>query len=353
MKKLIITLVVLIGSAALIAMVLTNNKKENEAKIEIINQGDGKAAVKVTSVSLQDMDLSYSVNGNFAPIRELEMKSENPGIVVSISVNEGDYIREGQVLVVVDDKYLSLQQESAEEAYQKLLTDKERYESSFETGGVTRAQLDEIELQLRNAKIRLEEAKRRRGDANIKAPISGIINKKHIEKGAYLGPGSPLFDIVDVSSLKLKVSVDENHVVQFKKGDPVDIRVPVFPGKTFSGRISFIAPKADQSLNFPVEIRVNNDKESRVKAGMYATAIFSADEIKNALFVPRSAFVGSVQNQEVYVLQPDQTVSLRNVIPGMIVGERVEILDGLEEGEQIVVTGQINLYDGAAVEVLQ
>src|SRR5690625_7894648 len=82
MKKLIISLVVLIGSAALIAMVLTNNKKENEAKIEIINQGDGKAAVKVTSVSLQDMDLSYSVNGNFAPIRELEMKSENPGIEI-------------------------------------------------------------------------------------------------------------------------------------------------------------------------------------------------------------------------------------------------------------------------------
>src|SRR5690625_335256 len=107
MKKMIITLVVMIGSAALIAMVLTNNKKENEAKIEIINQGDGKAAVKVTSVSLQDMDLSYSVNGNFAPIRELEMKSENPGIVVSISVNEGDYIREGQVLVVRSEEHTS------------------------------------------------------------------------------------------------------------------------------------------------------------------------------------------------------------------------------------------------------
>src|SRR5690625_2603757 len=86
---------------------------------------------------------------------------------------------------------------------------------------------------------------------------------------------------------------------------------------------------------------------------MYATAIFSADEIKNALFVPRSAFVGSVQNQEVYVLREDQTVSLRNVIPGMIVGDRVEILEGLEEGEQIVVSGQINLYGGVAEEVFQ
>src|SRR5690625_4464407 len=105
MKKLIITLVVLIGSAALIAMVLTNNKKENEAKIEIINQGDGKAAVKVTSVSLQDMELSYSVHRNFAPIRGTGMKSENPGTRGRISVNEGGYIREGQVLVVVDDKY--------------------------------------------------------------------------------------------------------------------------------------------------------------------------------------------------------------------------------------------------------
>lgn len=351
MKKLLIYAVVIIGAGVLAAMVLMNNKKENEAKIEVVNQSGGAAPVKVAGVTRQDMDLTYSTNGNFTPFRELLLKAENAGIVSKILVDEGDQVRQGQILAVLDDKFLSLDQQAAEDAYNKLLVDNARYEGSFKTDGVTKAQLDDIALQLRNAENRLKEAKRRSVDANIKAPISGIISKKYIETGAYLGAGTELFDIVDVSTLKLRVAIDEAHVVQIKKGDKVNIRVPIFPDKSFMGVIAFIGPKADEALNFPVDIRVTNTPGSSVKAGMYATAVFSNQQIKNTLFIPRNAFTGSVSNGEVYVLQNGNTVALRKVVPGIITGDEVEILDGLAEGEKVVVTGQINLSDGAAVEV--
>lgn len=353
MKKWIITILILLGAAVLIGTILSANKKANEAKIETVSQSGGAAAIKTAEVSKQDMEMTYAVNGKLAPNRELELKAENTGVITALRVKEGDHVQKGQVLAVIDDKFLSLDLETAEDNYQKLLTDKARYESSFKTGGVTQAELDEINLQLSNAKNRLKETQRRRNDANIKAPISGIINKRHVEVGTYLAPGSPLFDIVEVASLKLKVSVDEHRVAQLRMGDSVTIKMSVFPDESFFGVVTFVAPKADETMSFPVEIQMENDDKAQVKAGMYATAVFDSQKIKNVLLIPRTAFVGSVNNREVYVLEQDTTVSLRTVVPGRISGNKVEVIEGLEEGDQVVTTGQINLTDGAKVAVQQ
>ncbi len=351
MKKIIIPVVLIITSGLLIGMVLSGNKKKNEQKIEIVNQGSSAAPVKVTTVARQNINLNFSANGNFVPNQDLKLLSDISGRVLSIRVQEGDRVQKGQVLATLDEKYLSLDLETAGDTYNKLKTDKERYESSFKTGGVTQAQLDDIDLQLRNAAIRLEQARRKIGDAHIKAPISGIINKKHIEVGSYLSAGNALFDIVDVSNLKLNVAANEKQMVQLKKGDKVAIQVPAFPDQTFSGAVSFIAPKADASLNFPVEIKVDNDGAQLIKAGMFATAVFQYGNEATAIIVPRSAFVGSVNNKQVYVLSGDNTARLRTVTPGNIFGESVEVISGLEEGERVIIAGQINLTDGAAVAI--
>src|SRR5690606_42039855 len=107
----------------------------------------------------------------------------------------------------------------AESSYQKLKTDMERYQSSYETGGVTRAQLDEISHNLRLAETQVKQARRRVQDAFISSPISGIVNKRHIEMGAFVSTGTPLFDIVEVSKLKLEATANESQVVNIRKGD--------------------------------------------------------------------------------------------------------------------------------------
>ncbi len=353
MKKIIITLVVLAAAGAGIAKVLSDNKAENQARIDVVSKASGIVPVKVFNVQKESVRLDFLANGNFVPNQDLQFMAETGGRITAILVKEGSRVQKGQTLAKIEDKYLTLEVQTARDSYEKLKSDKARFENSLKTGGVTQSQVDDISLQLRNAENRLEQAEKRLTDAVITAPISGVINKKHIELGAYVSPGTALFDIVDVSSLKLLVTVDEKRVVLLQTGNKVDITVPVFPDKSFTGTISFIAAKADNSLNFPVEIKVNNVKGDIVKAGMYANAVFRFKEEAPILSVPRNAFVGSVNTQQVYVLKDNNTVSLRKVTPGAVFGDTVEILDGLEEGEKVVISGQINLSDGSEVEVVQ
>src|SRR5690606_12573478 len=141
-------------------------------------------------------------NGNFVPKQDLSLLAESGGRVTQLLVNEGSNVSKGQTLVKIDPEYVALDLQNAESAYQKLKTDMARYESAFETGGVTRAQLDEVAFNLESAENRVRQARRRLQDAFIKSPISGTINKRHVELGSFVSPGTPLFDIVDVSTLK-------------------------------------------------------------------------------------------------------------------------------------------------------
>ncbi|WP_262246937.1 efflux RND transporter periplasmic adaptor subunit [Parapedobacter soli] len=349
MKRIIITIIVVIGLLGLIGWVLTNNKKENEAKTAVVAETGGAVVVKVATVSRQPIVLDFSANGNFAANQDLKLLSEVSGRITRILVDEGSRVRAGQVLALVDPEILTLDKQAAEDALQKLKTDHERYKSSFETGGVTRAQLDEIELQLRNAEVRLQQANRRVADAAVKSPINGIINRRSIEVGAYLSPGTELFEIVDLSQLKLQVTANESQVVHLKVGDKVTVTSTVFPAEEFNGKVRFIAAKADNALNYPVEIVIDNNHSSELRAGMYGTANFKFPQAAPAILVPRGAFIGGVNSNQVYVMDADSTAAVRDVVAGRIFGEQVEIIKGLEEGETVITSGQINLVDGAKV----
>ncbi|MEH6305114.1 efflux RND transporter periplasmic adaptor subunit [Olivibacter sp. CPCC 100613] len=350
MKRIIFTLLIVLGALAIIAWILNNNKKENQAKTDIVAKGTGAVVVRTTTASKSAINLDFAANGNFAAWQDLSLLAENSGRVTRILVDEGSPVSRGQILARIDDEYLNLDLEAAEDALSKLKTDQQRYESSFETGGVTKAQLDEINLNVRNAENKVQQAKRRLADAYIKAPISGIVNKRKIEVGTYVSPGTQLFDIVDVSRLKLLVNANESQVVNVKAGDQVSITTTVFPDKKFNGRISFIAPKADNTLNYPIEIQVENSSSQLLKAGMYATAIFDLPEQQPTIVIPRGAFVGSVSSNEIFVLQNGNMARLRKVTAGRILGEQVEIIDGLKEGETVITSGQINLVDGTEVK---
>ncbi|WP_443936593.1 efflux RND transporter periplasmic adaptor subunit [Pedobacter sp. MW01-1-1] len=353
MKRILIIIVVLVVAFGGIYMVLKNNKKKNEEKTAFIAQGSGAISVRTASVEKKVLDLDFVANGNFAPKQELNFLSENPGRVSAIYVDEGAHVSKGQVIARIDAEIINTDKETAQANYANALKDEARYKSSYETGGITQQQYDQAKLNTQNAKLRLQAAQRRVADANIKSPINGIINKRYIEVGAFVnGQGTQMFEIVDVSSLKLKVNVNESQVASIKLGDKIEIKSSVFPDKKFSGKITFIAAKADASLNFPIEIEVANG-EGVLKAGMYGTAVFTFPKLAPTILVPRTAFAGSVSSNQVYVLKGDSTSSLRNVVTGRILGDNVEVLSGLNEGETVITSGQINLEDGTKVSIVK
>ncbi|NRF39358.1 efflux RND transporter periplasmic adaptor subunit [Pedobacter foliorum] len=355
MKRVIIIIVAIVVALGAIAYVLSNNKKKNEAKTAFIAEGGGAVAVRIATVEKKVVDLDFVANGNFVPKQELILKSENAGRISKIFVDEGDRVSTGQVLARVDAEIINTDKETAEANYQNALRDEARYQSSFQTGGVTQQQLDQAKLTTQNAKLRLQASQRKVSDANIKSPINGIINKKLIEVGAFVNTqGTDLFEIVDVSKLKLRVNVNESQVANLKLGDKIDIKSSVFPTEKFNGKVTFIAAKADPTLNFPVDIEVDNNTAKSLKAGMYGTAVFNFPKQAPSILIPRTAFVGSVSSNQIFILdKANNTSKIRKVVAGRILGDSVEILEGLNEGETVITSGQINLTDGTPVSIVK
>jgi RND family efflux transporter MFP subunit len=348
--RVISTIAILAVVVVLIGWVLNNNKKKNEAKTAVVAQtSSGEVAVRVSPVQKEAIELDFSANGNFAPAQQMNFASENSGRVTRVLVDEGSYVRRGQTLAIIKADVLSIDLETAQASYQNAARDKQRYENAFKTGGVTQQQLDQAKLAMENAQARVAQARIRVGDANIRSSINGVVNKRYIEPGAVVSPGTQLFELVDVSKLKLNITVNETQVANLKAGDKVTVKASVFPDKNYGGTVTFIAPKADNSLNFPIEIEIASNPGNQLKAGMYGTAVFSFGNTAPVIVIPRTAFVGSVSTNQVFVVENGNTARLRKVIAGRVLGDKVEVLQGLNEGETIITSGQINLSDGSKI----
>jgi membrane fusion protein (multidrug efflux system) len=209
MKKSILTIVLIVATLGIIAYVLTNNKKENEAKTAIVAEKNASVSVRVDTVRTEGVSLDFSSNGNFEPVQELKFSAEKSGKITKILVKEGDYVSVGQTLAIVRSDVINVNAQNANAVYQNAVADYTRFENAYKTGGVTKQQADQAKLAMINAKSQLTQANINVGDTRIKAPISGFINKKYIEVGSIISatPATELFDIVNVSKLKLKVSV--------------------------------------------------------------------------------------------------------------------------------------------------
>lgn len=348
----IITILVIGGLIAGIGWVLTNNKKKNETKTAVVAQNSGNVAVRTSIVKKESVTTDLRANGNFAPAQQLNFAAENSGRVVKILVDEGSRVKKGQTLAIINADVISIDLETARSAYQNAKKDKERYENAFATGGVTQQQLDQARLAFQNAEARLEQAGIRVRDANVRSSINGIVNKRFIEPGAYVSPGTQLFELVDVSKLRLNITVSESQVARLQPGDKVKVMASVLPDKVFEGRISFIAPKADNTLNFPVEIEIAQNPGNQLRAGMYGTAMFSFDNAAPAIMIPRSAFIGGVNSNRVFIARDGKAYE-REVVSGRIIGDKVEILEGLQENDTVITSGQINLTEGSSITIIK
>lgn len=351
MKKVVITGIIVIAALAGIMYVLYNHKAENQAQTDIVGQTNSHVAVRVETVDFREVNGQYIANGTFAPKQEVKISAETPGLVTRVLVDEGSYVKAGQTLAVIKADQQNVNVANAQAMYNNAQTEVARFESAYATGGVTKQQLDQVKLQLENAKNNLSSAQISAGDVNIKASFAGIINKKNIEPGSFVNPGMELFEVVNVSTLKLKVNVDEKHVGTLKVGQTIKVESPVLADQEFSGKISFIAPKADASLNFPVELDIQNNASNALKAGMYGNAYFGDSQLANVLVIPRTAFVGSVSSNQVFVHKDGKAV-LTKVVSGRTFGEYIEVISGVEKGAQVITSGQINLIDGTAVEII-
>jgi RND family efflux transporter MFP subunit len=149
------------------------------------------------------------------------------------------------------------------------------------------------------------------------------------------------------------VKVTERDVLNVQKGQSVRVSPDVYPRISIPGKVTNIGLRADNAFTYDVEIEVTNPKDTPLRAGMHAKAKFTFHTNRQGLTLPRKAIAGSLQDAKVYVVHDSVLAELRPVTLGGMYGEKVEITSGLKVGEQVVITGQMNLSDRARVQIVR
>jgi RND family efflux transporter MFP subunit len=232
MKKTLIYIIVAAVLVGLAAYKIAGNKEKQTQEVKEVAKQVDKINVNIVTVSRENIDTDYSANGTFIPKQEMNQSSEISGRIV-VLVKEGSRVGAGQVLATIKRDAIEVDVTQAQNNLQNAIIDNQRYENAYKTGGVTKQQLDNSRLQLKNMQAAVRAQGVKVNDTSIRAGISGTINKKMVEPGTVVSPGTAMFEIVNINSLKLSVLVDESQIGKIQLGQEVPIKVNVLPEDSF------------------------------------------------------------------------------------------------------------------------
>ena len=343
---------VIVVLAVILAVLFMNKRK---MAVSTANAIKDVYSVSVEKASKKVISESLSLVGTVSANNDVNIVSEAAGKITGVFVKVGDYKHAGSILFQVDDELKKAAFMSAEANYIKAKKDYERIQSLFSQKASTDSQLDAERLGAAVAEAQYITAKRQLNDTQIKTPISGYVTSRNIDLGSMVqGPssGTLVANIVDISRVKVKLNVSEKDAFVLKTGDRVSVTTDVYSGVTFKGRIESIGAKGDDAHTYPIEITITNEQNHPLKAGMFARVEFTTLNNRNVIVIPRNALVGSIRNPQVFVVENGAT-KLRNLTVGNESGTSVEVLQGLMEGEDVVVSGQNNIEDNTKVTVLR
>ncbi|HLP21458.1 MAG TPA: efflux RND transporter periplasmic adaptor subunit [Chitinophagales bacterium] len=345
----IVVLVVLMGG---VAYKLVKNKQQIDSKNKVVDRSAIAVPVAVVKAFTGSAGDKFILPAVTQAESEADVVVNAQGKLTNLNIRLGSVVNKGQLLGTVDSKMKELNLRATSLTEEKLKKDYDRYNELYQGKAATEVNVNDVKYNYENTKIQLEQIKQQIADANIIAPISGTIVRKNLEEGEFVNPGTPIATIVDVSKLKAQVMVSENDVYKLKNGATVNVTSDIYPTKVFKGTIRYISPQGDDSHNYPVEITLNNENGSPIKAGTFIRVSFGISGNANTLQIPKIALVEGLKNPYVYVLK-DNKASIKKLVLGREIGENVEVLDGLAEGEEVISSGQINLVEGSLVTVIK
>ena len=306
--------------------------------------------VAVVEVVPRDLSRSVVVAGPVEPVRTIGVNALLAGTVLAVHAQEGDRVRQGQLLAELDARETRAQYERAQAVLANAQTTFERNEQLAKTQIITDAEFQLSRSGYEVAKSDAELWRTRLAFTRISAPSPGIVTTKLVEAGSAVGTNQRLFDLADVSLLVVRVAVSELDVVHVKPESRVDVVLDAYPNAPMEGRVRRVFPSADaQSRLVPVEVALGRFPEGiAARPGFLARVTFRLDQRTGALVVPTAAVGVGEEGQFVYVVEGDSLVR-RPVTLGITAEGLVEVQRGLKAGERVVTSGHTNLRPGARV----
>ena len=305
-----------------------------------------KPQVRIAKVTSEDIPQTETYTATVESDVKNDIAPNTPYRIEKIYVDVGDNVRQGQVVVQLDAS--NLQQLKLQVENQKI--EFSRTSQLYQVGGASKAEYDNAKLQLDVLSTQLKQLMQ---NTQLTAPISGVVTARNYDSGDMYNQGQPVLTIEQTNPVKVMVNISEVYYKQVFKGMPVDIELDAYEGETFYGKVTIVYPTVDQSTHtFPVEVTINNSSQ-KVRPGMFARATVNFGD-KNHVLVPDEALVKQIGAGDRYVyIYKNGKVSYNKVELGKHIGDKYEILSGVNPGEDVVIAGQSRLANGKEVEVVK
>ncbi|MBI5549772.1 MAG: efflux RND transporter periplasmic adaptor subunit [Deltaproteobacteria bacterium] len=349
---------VLLGYFGFRVMQVVEKRNQPEKKTSEV------AVVRSARVVKADLRDKVSFTGTIRPRNEVDVFPKVGGRIEALPVQIGDKVKAGQLLAVVEHKEIAWQAKASEAAVQLAKANLEgarlnhdRTAALFAGGSATQAMVDQVKVGLALAQAQLAQAEAANGlaqqslaNATLFAPIAGTVIRRPVNLGTNVGPPTVVATLQDVATLKLEAAVDAVAYARLTKGALAEVVVDAFASETFPGKVTLLSPSLDSiTRRAALEIEVDNES-GKLLPNMFARADVVVGELKDAVAVPRAALFEAGGGAVVFRIKGGRAQMVRPVLGPADKG-LVAVFSGLAEGDELAITGQAGLADGAEVKV--
>lgn len=292
-----------------------------------------------------------SLTGTIIATKVARIATAVEGPIVHARIKEGDVVSKGAVLFSIGrNTFADASLASAKEDLKKEKEELERIEKLVQSGAIPGVELDKAQATISRVEAQVAKAQENLNDYTLRSPLNGSVSKVAVAEGDYVAPRATLAEIYDPTSLVVQCSVPEALTCCTPLGTKVITVLDAYPGKTFNGAISRVYSELDRKTRtLTVEVSLND--KIHLVPGMFARLEVIVEKIPQATVVPVEAlFVTPKGSRALYVIKEGKAF-LREVTTGIEEDSKIQIVKGVEPGEQVVLVGQERLKDGMAVKV--
>ncbi|WP_421751204.1 efflux RND transporter periplasmic adaptor subunit [Croceimicrobium sp.] len=281
------------------------------------------------------------------------LSAEGNGRVVSVNAEEGDRVSKGQTILRLESDFIEGQLKEAEAAYQLAKTTFERRENLWKDSIGSEIEYLNAKTNFQAAENRVKQARAQYEHTFVKAPVNGSLDVIRVNKGEFVGAGTPVARVVDLSNLELETDISESYLKAVKVGDSVEVSIPALglkQGEKVIFASQYINPE-NRSFTIKVGLKNNN---ALIKPNLLAEIKLKDYENPNALVLPSMAIRKDLNGDYVYLIDKTEAKPIarkRYVQIGRSFGEDAEIIEGLTAGEQVIVVGANSVNEGQEVEI--
>ncbi|TVQ65266.1 MAG: efflux RND transporter periplasmic adaptor subunit [Balneolaceae bacterium] len=337
-------------------VVLTVNScsGNGEPKEETTQNNARSVSVETVRIEPGDFEDSIRLTGKVEALEDATVASESSGRVLSI-LNRGEEVRKGDVMIQLDDRMIQAQYSAASAGFELALDTYERLEALYADSIISTQDFLSARAQRDQARSQLDLAEKQLGDTRIVAPFSGRIEERMIRTGELVNPGQPVVRLVNSDKIRVTAGIPERYSGEISEGDPVEIILRSLDDNVRAGSITYAGSVIDpDTRTFAIEVELEN-QDGRLKPDMIADLRVRRAVIRNTIVIPRTAVIRDETGVFVFksVMENGKKVSdLVSVTTGMASGSLIQILSGIREGDEVVVSGMRTLSIGDELNIL-